>query len=60
MDAPFPPITTETTIQNMTKGVQEPSTMYQDFTAKRPMEVETYLGAPVEIGKEIERQNTPA
>ena len=47
----FPSNYTETTIQNMTKGVQEPSTMYQDFTAKRPMEVETYLGAPVELAK---------
>jgi Ketopantoate reductase PanE/ApbA C terminal len=25
--------------------------MYQDFTARRPMEVETYLGAPVELAR---------
>ena len=47
----FPSDFTEKTIQNMTGGLQEPSTMYQDFTAKRPMEVETYLGAPVELAK---------
>jgi hypothetical protein len=30
---------------------QDPSTMYQDFVARRPMEVETYLGSPVELAK---------
>jgi hypothetical protein len=30
---------------------QDPSTMYQDLTARRPMEVETYLGTPVALAK---------
>lgn len=29
------------------------STMYQDYLAKRPMEVETYLGAPRDIAKNV-------
>ena len=28
------------------------SIMYQDFTAKRPMEVETYLGSPMKLAQE--------
>ena len=28
------------------------SIMYQDYTARRPMEIETYLGAPVKLAKE--------
>ena len=47
----FPSDFVDKTIQNMTTGSQEPSTMYQDFTARRPMEVETYLGAPVELAQ---------
>jgi len=41
----------ETTIQAMLATSQESSTMYQDFTARRPMEVETYLGSPVQLAK---------
>lgn len=40
------------TIDTMIQPAQDPSTMYQDFTARRPMEVETYLGAPCEIAKQ--------
>lgn len=29
----------------------DPSTMYQDFMARRPLEVETYLGSPVQLAK---------
>ena len=47
----FPGDFKESTIQAMVSASQEPSTMYQDFTARRPMEVETYLGAPVELAK---------
>lgn len=46
----FPSDFKETTIQSMLQ-TQEPSTMYQDFTARRPMEVETYLGSPVQLAK---------
>ncbi|KIV77021.1 hypothetical protein PV11_08861 [Exophiala sideris] len=41
----------ETTIQTMLATSQESSTMFQDFTARRPMEVETYLGSPVQLAK---------
>lgn len=27
--------------------------MYQDFTARRPMEVETYLGSPIKLAQEV-------
>jgi hypothetical protein len=46
----FPSNFEETTIQTMLQ-TQAPSTMYQDFTARRPMEVETYLGSPVQLAK---------
>jgi hypothetical protein len=46
----FPPDFAARLVQTMT-APGEPSTMYQDFTAKRPMEVETYLGSPVKLAK---------
>lgn len=30
---------------------REPSIMYQDFVAKRPMEIETFLGSPLKIAQ---------
>ena len=42
----------EKTIQLMTSTSETHSIMYQDFTAKRPMEVETYLGSPIKIAQE--------
>ena len=50
-DCKFPENFKETTIQSMINSSQDPSTMYQDFTARRPMEVETYLGSPLELAK---------
>lgn len=47
----FPTDFKETTISSMINSSQEPSTMYQDFSARRPMEVETYLGAPVQLAQ---------
>jgi hypothetical protein len=41
------------TIKNMLAPTSDPSTMYQDFTARRPMEVETYLGAPLQMAKDV-------
>lgn len=46
----FPSDFTSKTIQAM-MAATEPSTMYQDFTARRPMEVETYLGSPVQLAR---------
>lgn len=42
----------EKTIQNMSKPNETNSIMYQDYTAKRPMEVETYLGSPIKLAHE--------
>ncbi|KAI1941142.1 hypothetical protein LOZ66_001650 [Ophidiomyces ophidiicola] len=42
----------ETTIAKMTAQPENPSTMYQDFLARRPMEVETYLGSPIKLSIE--------
>ncbi|KAF2741131.1 ApbA-domain-containing protein [Polyplosphaeria fusca] len=42
----------ETTIQKMTLPQENNSTMYQDFQAYRPMEIETYLGSPLKLAQE--------
>jgi len=41
----------EKTIENMLQPTADPSTMFQDFTARRPMEIETYLGAPLNMAR---------
>ena len=41
----------ETTIASMIKPSNTNSIMYQDFSAKRPMEVETYLGSPIKLAQ---------
>lgn len=48
----FEPDFKERTIQSMIKPSDTNSIMYQDFTAKRPMEVETYLGSPIKLAQE--------
>ncbi|OHE96650.1 hypothetical protein CORC01_08107 [Colletotrichum orchidophilum] len=40
------------TIDEMTKPTNSESIMWQDYIAKRPMEVETYLGSPIKLAKE--------
>ena len=40
------------TMQKMTEPMETNSIMYQDFAAKRPMEVETYLGSPIKLAQE--------
>jgi len=42
----------EKTIQSMIRPSETNSIMYQDYTAKRPMEVETYLGSPIKLAQE--------
>ncbi|KAL4805853.1 ketopantoate reductase PanE/ApbA-domain-containing protein [Aspergillus unguis] len=42
----------ERTIEKMT-SVDTPSTMYQDFQSRRPMELETYLGSPIKLATQI-------
>lgn len=39
------------TMDEMTKATGE-SIMYQDYTARRPMEIETYLGSPIKLARE--------
>ncbi|KAJ5325844.1 hypothetical protein MYU51_001149 [Penicillium brevicompactum] len=47
----FPKDFREKTIEKMT-ALEAPTTMYQDFQARRPMEVETFLGSPVKLAIE--------
>ena len=42
----------EKVIQSMVKPSETNSIMYQDYAAKRPMEVETYLGSPIKLAQE--------
>lgn len=39
-------------IEDMTRPSTADSIMWQDYSAKRPMEVETFLGAPVKLAKD--------
>ena len=40
------------TMDDMTRPSTTDSIMWQDYTAKRPMEVETFLGAPIKLAKD--------
>ena len=42
----------EHTMEQMIASADAPSIMYQDFVARRPMEVETYLGSPIKLAQE--------
>ncbi|KKZ59889.1 alcohol dehydrogenase [[Emmonsia] crescens] len=42
----------ESIIEKMITRSDTPSTMYQDFLSRRPMEVETYLGSPIKLATE--------
>ncbi|KAL8735830.1 MAG: hypothetical protein Q9181_002678 [Wetmoreana brouardii] len=48
----FEPDFKEKTIQSLIRPSETHSIMFQDFTAKRPMEVETYLGSPIKLAQE--------
>ncbi|KAF2135161.1 uncharacterized protein K452DRAFT_303743 [Aplosporella prunicola CBS 121167] len=48
----FPSDFKDTTIAAMARPQETNSIMYQDFAAKRPMEVETYLGSPLKLAQE--------
>ena len=48
----FPADFKERTMENMIAPTDTHSIMYQDFNAKRPMEVETYLGSPMKLAQE--------
>lgn len=40
------------TMDDMTKPNQPESIMWQDYVARRPMEIETYLGSPIKLAKD--------
>ena len=48
----FPANFKEQTITDMTKPQAAESVMWQDYTARRPMEVETFLGSPIRLAQE--------
>ncbi|KAI9809286.1 MAG: hypothetical protein M1825_002577 [Sarcosagium campestre] len=49
----FPPEFRDKVFAAMAQPSETNSIMYQDFAARRPMEVETYLGSPIKLAKEI-------
>ena len=52
----FKPGFRELIMEQMVVSADTHSTMYQDFTARRPMEVETYLGSPMKLAQENDMQ----
>lgn len=48
----FPSDFSQKTIDKMT-SIETPSTMYQDFQSRRPMELETYLGSPIKLATQL-------
>jgi hypothetical protein len=48
----FGPDFKEKTMQSMLTLTPEANTMFQDFVARRPMEIETYLGTPLNFARE--------
>ncbi|KAJ5600556.1 hypothetical protein N7450_001623 [Penicillium hetheringtonii] len=49
----FPSDFREKTIERMTTS-DAPSTMFQDFQARRPMEIENFLGSPIKLATEAD------
>lgn len=49
----FPADFREKTVDSMIRPQETNSTMYMDFEAKRPMEVETYLGSSLKLAQEF-------
>ena len=52
LDCKFPDDYVQKTIESMIKPGEKPSFMFADYQAKRPMEVETYLGSPIRLSKD--------
>jgi hypothetical protein len=49
----FPAGFKDRTMSEMLRATETNSIMYQDYTAKRPMEVETYLGSPIKLAQGV-------
>ena len=43
----------EQTMETMILPAEASSIMYQDFLARRPMEIETFLGSPIKLAQEV-------
>lgn len=52
-DCSFPPGFKQNTLEEMARPAESNSIMYQDFAARRPMEVETYLGSPIKLAQTV-------
>lgn len=48
----FPADFAEETVRTMSLITDSPTLMYQDYTARRPLEIETFLGSPIKLAKE--------
>lgn len=49
----FPANFKQKVMEDMLRPAEANSIMFQDFTAKRPMEVETYLGSPIKLAQGV-------
>lgn len=49
----FPQGFREQTMEAMVVPSEANSTMYQDYSARRPIEIETYLGSPIKLAQEV-------
>ncbi|KAG8629154.1 hypothetical protein KVT40_003019 [Elsinoe batatas] len=49
----FPKGFLEQTMETMIQPAETNSLMYQDYTARRPLEIETFLGSPVKLAQEV-------
>ncbi|GAB7348153.1 hypothetical protein MBLNU459_g6168t2 [Dothideomycetes sp. NU459] len=49
----FPKDFSERTMESMIQPTLAPNTMYQDYTARRPLEVENFLGAPIKLAQDV-------
>lgn len=49
----FPSDFREQTMEVMIRPAEGQTTMYQDFLARRPMEVESFLGSPLKLAQEV-------
>jgi hypothetical protein len=52
-DCSFPEDFKQKTMDEMLRPTDSNSIMYQDYAAKRPMEVETYLGSPIKLAQGV-------
>ena len=50
----FPSGFKQSVLNEMVAPKEANSIMFQDYTARRPMEIETYLGTPVKMAKEVD------